>query len=250
MDACEHRKGWVHMQDYPYQYNTTALPHVEYQYFYTEDREPRVTVCYQRAEHALAVGIAVCSWRDRPEKARGRYIAYGRALVAWKGTKKHHPCGRSAGRVLDDVDMAYGGRDFIRSEDGGLFFLCPNPKWSFTRDRSHFFPRVVCLCGSTRFYKDYQQAYFEETMKGHIVLSVGFYPHASEEVHGHTIGITAEQKWKLDELHKRKIDMSAEILVLDVEGYIGDSTRSEIDYARMRGKRVRYLSREKIGSHK
>jgi hypothetical protein len=52
---------------------------------------------------------------------------------------------------------------------------------------------------------------------------------------------TPEEKKKLDELHKRKIDQADEVLVLNVGGYIGSSTQSEIDYAREKGKRIRYL---------
>lgn len=102
-------------------------------------------------------------------------------------------------------------------------------------------PRIVCLCGSTRFYKAFQEANYRETMDGKIVLSVGFYPHAQTEMHGEQIGITPEQKHALDELHKRKIDLADEILVLNVGGYIGESTRSEVYYAVAHNKLVRWL---------
>ena len=68
-------------------------------------------------------------------------------------------------------------------------------------------------------------------MEGRIVLTVGFYPHAPQ-AHGEGVGATSEQKVALDELHKRKIDLSDRVLVLNVGGYIGDSTRGEIQYAR------------------
>lgn len=105
-------------------------------------------------------------------------------------------------------------------------------------------PKVVCLCGSTRFFKEFQRQNYLETMKGNIVLSVGFYPHAQEEVHGEAVACTPEQKIALDELHKRKIDMADEVFVLDVENYVGESTRSEINYAQVLGKVIRYLSQE------
>ena len=104
-------------------------------------------------------------------------------------------------------------------------------------------PRIVCLCGSTRFYDTWQQQIFEETMAGRIVLSVGFYPHSSVQAHGQNIGITPEQKAALDELHKRKIDLADEILVLNVGGYIGESTRSEILYAYDHFKKIRWLEK-------
>lgn len=102
-------------------------------------------------------------------------------------------------------------------------------------------PLVVCLCGSTRFFKEFMLANFNETMAGRIVLSVGFYPHSSEQAHGEHIGISVADKLKLDDLHKRKIDLCNEVLVINVGGYIGESTRSEIEYATALGKRIRYL---------
>lgn len=100
-------------------------------------------------------------------------------------------------------------------------------------------PRIVCLCGSTRFYDAFQRANYEETMAGRIVLTVGFYPHAN--VHHEGAGCTPEQKIALDELHKRKIDLADEILVLNVGGYIGESTLSEIAHASATGKPIRWL---------
>lgn len=102
-------------------------------------------------------------------------------------------------------------------------------------------PWVVCICGSTRFYDAWQKAIYDETMRGNITLQVGFYHHADPLSHGQEVGCTAEQKIMLDELHKRKIDLADEILVLNVDGYVGDSTRSEIRYAREHGKMIRFL---------
>lgn len=103
------------------------------------------------------------------------------------------------------------------------------------------FPIIVCLCGSTRFYEAFQKANYEETMAGRVVLSVGFYPHSSEQAHGETIGITAQQKRELDHLHLQKIDLADEVLILNVGGYIGESTARELAYAQAHGKVVRYL---------
>jgi hypothetical protein len=100
-------------------------------------------------------------------------------------------------------------------------------------------PRIVCLCGSTRFAQEFMLAQFQETMAGHIVLTVGCFPRKADGTWD-TMRVSAEQKVTLDALHKRKIDLADEILVINVNGYIGESTRSEIAYARMRGKPVRY----------
>jgi hypothetical protein len=104
-------------------------------------------------------------------------------------------------------------------------------------------PRIVCLCGSTRFWKTFQEASLQETMEGRIVLSIGAATGSDDD---HFAALPADEyagiKEALDELHKRKIDLADEILVLNVDNYIGDSTRSEIAYAMSLGKPVRWLS--------
>lgn len=97
-------------------------------------------------------------------------------------------------------------------------------------------PKIVCLCGSTRFMHAFEQANLTETHKGNIVLSVGVNTKKDAE-----ISLAKDTKIRLDELHKRKIDLADEIMVLNVGGYIGESTRSEIDYALQTGKPVRFL---------
>ena len=106
-------------------------------------------------------------------------------------------------------------------------------------------PKIVCLCGSSRFYQQYQEAEYRETMEGKIYLSIGFYPHAAAEMHGEGVGATSDEKVALDELHKRKIDLADEVLVLNVGGYIGDSTKSEVAYAIRNGKPIRWLEPDK-----
>jgi hypothetical protein len=101
-------------------------------------------------------------------------------------------------------------------------------------------PLVVCLCGSTRFYDAFLTANYRETMAGKIVLSVGFFVN-SAGVHGEGVGVDPGQKMALDQLHKRKIDLADEVLVLNVGGYIGASTASEVQYATRIGKPIRYL---------
>lgn len=102
-------------------------------------------------------------------------------------------------------------------------------------------PTIVCLCGSTKFKEAFDEANYQETMAGRIVLSVGFYMHASGNKHGEGIGCTPEQKVGLDELHKRKVELADEVLILNVGGYIGESTRNELNHAILHGKRVHYL---------
>jgi hypothetical protein len=95
-------------------------------------------------------------------------------------------------------------------------------------------PKIVCLCGSTRFKQKFIEANFRETMAGHIVLSVGCF------MHHDAVPITKEEKKRLDELHLRKIDLADEVLVICPGGYTGESTKREIAYAQHHGKPIRY----------
>jgi len=97
-------------------------------------------------------------------------------------------------------------------------------------------PRIVCLCGSTRFDGAFRKANLDETLAGRIVLTVGCDTHSDQ-----TLGLAAEVKERLDELHLRKIDLADEVLILNVGGYIGESTGRELAYARQLGKPVRFL---------
>jgi hypothetical protein len=98
-------------------------------------------------------------------------------------------------------------------------------------------PRIVCLCGSTRFKQEFIEANFRETMAGKIVLSVGWFSHADDQQRIPSLN----EKFALDELHKRKIDRADEVLILNVGGYIGESTCSELEYAQEKGKVIRFL---------
>ena len=103
-------------------------------------------------------------------------------------------------------------------------------------DPAHRRPEVVVLCGSTRFSEAWTKARYDLTLAGKIVLTIGCDTKSDEG-----LGITDEQKVALDELHKRKIDLADRVLVLNVGGYIGDSTRSEIEYAEWFEKPIDYL---------
>lgn len=102
---------------------------------------------------------------------------------------------------------------------------------------------VVTLCGSTRFKDEFIKTQKRLTLEGNIVISVGLFGHSgdAEVWDGMDEGIVSKTKEMLDDMHKRKIDMSDYIYVINVGGYIGDSTKSEIAYAEEHGKEVRYL---------
>lgn len=97
--------------------------------------------------------------------------------------------------------------------------------------------KVVTLCGSTKFKKEFIEIQKQLTLEGYIVLSVGLFGHSGDEE-----AFDDKTKDMLDDMHKRKIDMSDEIFVIDVDEYIGESTRSEINYAKEHHKVIRYFS--------
>jgi hypothetical protein len=108
-------------------------------------------------------------------------------------------------------------------------------------------PKIVCLCGSTRFGAAFEQANLAETLAGHIVLSIACTSKTDAELFGHlSPDETAALNQRLDQLHRHKIDLADEILVINVDGYIGPSTQSEIDYACAAGKPVRWLETKDI----
>ncbi|MFC3800409.1 hypothetical protein [Cohnella sp. GCM10012308] len=95
--------------------------------------------------------------------------------------------------------------------------------------------RVVTLCGSTRFKPEFERINAELTLAGNVVISVGVFVHASGPA------VSEAQKQLLDHIHLQKIDMADEIFVVNPGGYIGESTRGEIEYATQTGVPVRYL---------
>ncbi len=104
-------------------------------------------------------------------------------------------------------------------------------------------PKVVCLCGSTRFADTFREVNERETLAGNIVLAPGCFSRSTPEEANAGIfkGCTEEQKKALDVLHMRKIDIADEVLVLHVNGYVGESTRAEIFYATAIQKPIRWL---------
>ena len=103
--------------------------------------------------------------------------------------------------------------------------------------------KIVTLCGSTRFKNEFMEVQKRLTLEGNIVISVGLFGHSGDTEVWENMdeGTLTKTKEMLDDMHKRKIDMADEIFVINVGGYIGDSTHSEIDYAIEHGKMVRYL---------
>ena len=96
--------------------------------------------------------------------------------------------------------------------------------------------KVITLCGSTKFKDDFMREQKRLSLEGNIVISVGMFGHSGDnEVWADGV------KEMLDDMHKRKIDMADEIFVINKGGYIGTSTKSEIEYAISTNKKVNYM---------
>ena len=98
--------------------------------------------------------------------------------------------------------------------------------------------KVITLCGSTRFKDEFMEVQKRLTLEGNIVISVGLFGHSGDN----EVWIEGTKEM-LDDMHLRKIDMADEIYVINADGYIGTSTRNEIEYAKRTGKVVRYLKK-------
>lgn len=97
--------------------------------------------------------------------------------------------------------------------------------------------KVITLCGSTKFKKEFIEVQKRLTLNGAIVISLGLFGHSGDEE-----VLTDETREMFTNMHKQKIDMADEIFVIDVDGYVGEATRSEILYAIQKGKIVRFYS--------
>ena len=96
--------------------------------------------------------------------------------------------------------------------------------------------KVITLCGSTKFKDEFLIEQKRLTLEGNIVISVGLFGHSDDDEVW-----TENIKKMLDDMHKRKIDMADEIFVINKNGYIGSSTKSEIEYALKTNKKVNYM---------
>jgi hypothetical protein len=105
-------------------------------------------------------------------------------------------------------------------------------------------PKVVCLVGSTRFFREFMRAACEAELAGDITVGPAFTPDVGPDEHGGEVGVTTEQKTAIDAAFCHKIAMSDEVLVINVGGYVGSSTARDIETARALGKKIRWLEPE------
>lgn len=111
----------------------------------------------------------------------------------------------------------------------GIYFLLK----SFKKKR-----KIVCLIGSTKFKEAFEKANKEESLKGNIILTVAMFGHLEG------LDMDSDAKRIFDKIHLDKINLSDEVLVLNVNGYIGESTKKELEYAIKKSKKIRYLEKE------
>jgi len=100
--------------------------------------------------------------------------------------------------------------------------------------------KIITLCGSTKFKDEFIKAQKDLTLQGNIIISVGLFGHADGD---YQTVLTDDIKVMLDDMHKRKIDLADGIYVINKDGYVGSSTRSEIEYAKRTGKTIEYLEK-------
>lgn len=132
--------------------------------------------------------------------------------------------------------QAHNGRDALVDAYQEALDLVVYLRQEIEERKGSEMPEVVVLCGSTRFIDAFREWNLELTLGGKIVLSIGCDTKSDD-----ALRLKPEDKDKLDELHLRKIDLADRVLVLNVDGYVGESTRREIAYAERLGKPIYYL---------
>ena len=133
-----------------------------------------------------------------------------------------------------------------KANDANLPHICALLPYFILLDKQLGGNKVITFCGSTRFKDEFMEAQKRLTLEGNIVISVDLFGHSGDNEVWENMdeGMLTATKKMLDDMHKWKIDMADEIFVINVGGYIGESTRSEIEYAAAHGKIVRYLENE------
>jgi hypothetical protein len=156
-----------------------------------------------------------------------------------------HDRDRLTERILHISDALGGSQPELGRWEGAVRELCAQiyqaGRESTAEHRGPARPRIVCLCGSTRFGNFFHIANLKQTLAGEIVLSIGCDTKSDADLAAvGALGADLD-KAGLDELHKRKIDLADYVLVIsDEAGYFGESTWSEIKYAWAHGKPVEF----------
>lgn len=105
---------------------------------------------------------------------------------------------------------------------------------------------VITLCGSSKFKAEFMAENSRLTQEGNVVISLGMFGHTDLPDYNWETDAT-DLKTMLDRLHMQKIRMADRVHVVCPGGYIGESTRREVAYARSLGKRVTFSEAPAIG---
>ncbi len=100
--------------------------------------------------------------------------------------------------------------------------------------------KIITLCGSTKFKNEFRKVEAILALEGNIVLSLNFFEQSDN------ILLTKEQFSVLEKVHQRKLEMCDEVFVIDVNNYIGESTKNEIIFAQENNKPIRYYTKEQL----
>ncbi len=100
--------------------------------------------------------------------------------------------------------------------------------------------KIITLCGSTKFKKEFKLVEGILALNGHLVLSLNFFEQSED------ITLTKEQFSTLEKVHLKKLELCDEVFVIDVNGYIGNSTKKEIEFALKNNKPISYYSKTKF----
>lgn len=101
--------------------------------------------------------------------------------------------------------------------------------------------KVITLCGSTKYKNEFMRVTKEFTLKGNLVLNLNVFAHGGDHE-----ACNPGMRKMLKEMQIQKIDMSDEIFVINPEVILGESTKEQIEYAKIMGKKVSYLYDECI----
>ena len=95
--------------------------------------------------------------------------------------------------------------------------------------------KVITLCGSTKFKKDFERIAFNLTLQGVIVINLAIFTHSDD------LCLDETTLNRLTDMHKQKIKMSDGIYVINKGGYIGENTKKEIEYAKSLDKTIEFM---------
>ncbi len=93
--------------------------------------------------------------------------------------------------------------------------------------------KIITLCGSTNFKDEYERVNRILTLQGNVVFSCGVFRGDYPNIEEH--------RDLLEDVHKRKIDLSESIVVINLGGHTSKHTREEIEYAKSKNKKIIYL---------